>query len=100
MSWNHDEYPTSPGQAQGMTVSHQTLQIVNEQGAWRSLPVVYLTDASSPAFTIPMTLVGEGAYEGTYIVGDFVTSTGSEWELSGLIFTGDLPSVPAAPGAE
>lgn len=93
IAWNHDEYAASAGDTNGPTVSHSTLRIENDMGAWQSLPTLYLNDEGAPSFSWPVVLIGEGDYAGSYVVADLKSFDAESWALEGLIFTGDpLPA--------
>lgn len=93
IAWNHDEYAASLGDMNGPTVSHSTLRIENDQGAWQSLPTLYLDGGESSSLSWPVTLIGEGDFEGSYVVADLATLDADGWALDGLILTGEpLPA--------
>jgi hypothetical protein len=93
VAWNHDEYAGDLGtQEDDMTVSHTTLRIENEGGAWQGVPQLDLNEDP----TSSQVLIGEGDYEGLYVVAvlESATELGSDtWTLRGYIFEGDpLPA--------
>jgi hypothetical protein len=100
-SWSEDTYQTGEGP---ISVGIDAPSLRNDDGGWRC-SYGYVAQGSTPA-TQPLTestftCVGEGGYEGltAVLVSRQVAGFFAE-EFAGIIFSGDLPAVPAAPASE
>jgi hypothetical protein len=66
--------------------------ITNDEGAWRGIPAISISDTGTEI------LVGEGAYDGLTAIAE-VTLNGTIWDWHGWIIEGDLPPLPEEPAA-
>ena len=78
----------------GPTIWATAFSIVNDEGAWRGIPDVFLDEEASG----DQILVGEGAYDGLTAIAT-VDIEGEIWSWHGWIIDGDLPPLPAEPEA-
>ena len=76
----------------GPEIWTSAFSITNDEGAWRGVPVISISDTETNV------LVGEGAYEGLTAIAE-VTLDGTIWEWHGWILEGDVPPLPQEPAA-
>ena len=85
--WNYrDEHDGGP------TVFRTAFSIVNDDGAWRGVPVVSMGPTKTDV------LIGDGAYEGLTAIAT-VDLNGEIWDWRGWIIEGDVPPLPEEPSA-
>jgi hypothetical protein len=91
--WNDDRHLDSQG-----SVVAGLIGIDNELGSWRGTFRGYTT-ANNARIYLLSELAGEGAYEGLSAI-LFQLDNGSGFDLEGMVYPGELPPFPDAPGAE
>jgi len=85
--WNYrDDHDDGP------TVFRGAFSIVNDDGAWRGIPVVNIGPSNTSV------LIGDGAYEGLTAIAT-VDLNGEIWDWNGWIIEGDVPPLPEEPSA-
>ena len=78
----------------GPTIFATGFTIINEDGAWRGVPDVYLQEESSGDHI----LIGEGAYEGLTVIATVDLDSGT-WDWHGWIIDGPVTPFPTEPDA-
>ena len=74
----------------GPMIYTTAFSIINEEGAWRGVPVVQLGPSKTDV------LIGEGAYADLSVVAT-VDLFGSVWDWNGWIIEGGVPPLPTKP---
>ena len=80
-----------------LEVYSRALHVVNDEGAWRGVPIVvaFHPDEDGTQWTSTQTFIGEGDYAGSFAVVDIISTPGAGGgaELHGYIIEGEPPVI-------